>query len=427
MPNMAPTPEALAAHVLRRLTFGPTRDLVEQFAAAGPQAATAAIDWALTAEPLPIQPEKVSKDDWDPNLRGWVDNLRNANGGLHEKMTWFWHGHFATSGAKVSQQTVMHDQQRLLRQHALGNFREFLRAIMSDAAMLMYLDSAGSSVEAPNENLARESMELFALGRGNYTESDVKAGALALAGWNVDYDSAKVSFDPEAALGGEIVFLGRRGKLGVDEVVDTMCGQSSCATFITNKIYKHLVGVAATPDRLGLLADGFRSSNLEIRPLVEAIVRTDEFTSARMNRPKYPIEWFTGALHALTPFREGEDPDISPWSLEQLDQLPYQPPNVAGWPSGAKWLSASQQLTRASYAWAQSWKMEPIETGGTGGTGGTDLVAATLKRCCLHEVSAATRETLHDAALAKAGSADALSVSRRLITTALCSPEFALS
>ncbi len=419
---MAPTPQALTAHVLRRLSFGPTAELVDRFATQGPKASSSAIDWALAASPLALNPEQVGKEDWDPHLRGWVDNLRNPNGGLHEKMTWFWHGHFATSSEKVGQQTMLHRQQGLFREHALGNFKTLFASIMNDAAMLIYLDSADSTVEAPNENLARESMELFSLGRGNYSEADIKSSALALAGWQVDYESTQVTYNAENGLGGEVVFLGRRGKFDVNDIVNILCEQPSCAPFIAAKIYRYLVGVAPSNEQLGLLADGFRSSGYEIRPLVEAIVRNEEFLNARLNRPRYAIEWFIASAHAFGPFRPDEDGDIQPWTLEQLDQLPFKPPNVAGWPSGAKWLSASQQLSRASYAWSQSWKMTPIDAGS-----GTDLVAATLKRCCIHEVSAATKATLHDAALASAGAADALSVSRRLITTALCSPEFQLA
>jgi Protein of unknown function (DUF1800) len=113
---------------------------------------------------------------------------------------------------------------------------------------------------------------------------------------------------------------------------------------------------------------------------------------------------------------------VNPWVLEQLDQLPHRPPNVAGWPAGARWLTPSQQLARAAYAWGQAWKMQPIQP-----ANGTDLVTATLSRCSLFEVSDATRGALTDAALATAGAADAQSVSRRLIATALCSPEFALA
>jgi uncharacterized protein (DUF1800 family) len=419
--NPADSPQAQVAHVLRRLSFGPSPARVAEFAGAGKDAANAAIDWALNSSAQPINPAQVTKDDWDPFMRGWVDNLRSPDAALHEKMSWFWHGHFAVSSDKVGNQLILHRQQQLLREHALGNFRDMLRAVLHDAAMLLYLDASYSNVAAPNENLSRESMELFALGRGQYSEADVKAGALALAGFEVDYEPGTVRFNEEAALGGEVVFLGKRGRFRADDVVDILTAHEACAPFISRKIYRYLVGGEPSEERLAELAKVFRDANLQIRPLVEAIVWSPDFMGARMNRPRYAIEWYTAALHAMGPFREDVDQDIQPWTLEQLDQLPARPPNVAGWSPGVRWLSASQQLARAAYAWSMTWRIQPIETSGS------SLVEATLDRCSLFHVSGATRATLEQAALASAGAADALSVSRRLMTTALCTPEFALA
>jgi uncharacterized protein (DUF1800 family) len=417
----ANSPHALVAHALRRLTFGPNPELVNRFATEGPAAAASAIEWALAAPERQILPAQLGKEDWDPNLRGWVDNLRSPDSGVHEKLVWFWHSHFATSAAKVSNQVLVHGQQRLFREHGYGNYRTLLRAVLTDPAMLLYLDASYSNVAAPNENLSREMLELFTLGRGNYTEADVKAGALALAGYEADYETGAVKFNAESALGGEVTYLGRRGRLGVDDLVDILCAHSALAPHIAGKLYRYFVGGEPSAERLAELAQVFVSNQLEIRPLVEAIARSEDFISVRMNRPRFALEWFTGALAAIGPFRPEEDQDVGPWVLEQLDQLPYQPPNVAGWSLGQRWLSPSQQLTRAAYVWGISWKMQPIDQSAT------DMVAATLERCSLFDVSQSTRNTLAEAATATAGAADALSVSRRLITVALCSPEFALA
>jgi uncharacterized protein (DUF1800 family) len=419
---MAPSPHALVAHILRRTTFGPTPDQVAQFADQGDSGPQAALDWALSAAPRPTTPETAGSDDWDPMLRGWTDNIRSPEAGIHEKMTWFWHGHFTTSSLKVGNPKLLVAQQQTLRSNALGSFRDLLRAMTTDPAMLLYLDGSGSSVEAPNENFSREVMELFTLGQGTYTEADVKAGALALAGWETNYETGEVTHNDERGLGGEVMYLGRRGRLGVDEVVDTLCAQESCPPFIVSKLYSYLVGVAPTPERLATLATGFRNSGMQIQPLVNDILHGEDFLQLRLNRPRYPIEWWSAALAALGAVREGEEAAVNPWILEQLDQLPHRPPNVGGWPTGARWLSASQQLARAAYAWGEAWKSQPIQP-----ANGTDLVTATLARCSLFEVSDATRSALADAALATAGAADAQSVSRRLLVTALCSPEFALA
>ena len=163
------------------------------------------LEWALDAAPLPSDPEEgIGEDDYDALLNGWIRQLRHPEAALHERLTWFWHGHLTTSTDKASFVPALWRQQRLLRRHALGNFRDLLRDITTDAAMLVYLDGDGSVADAPNENFSRELMELFTLGRGSYGEADVRAGARALAGWSVDTEdgwkvvAAHVSVIPEA-------------------------------------------------------------------------------------------------------------------------------------------------------------------------------------------------------------------------------------
>jgi uncharacterized protein (DUF1800 family) len=417
--------EALVAHVLRRCAIAPDQGRVARFVqgVSDPKAAaTAALDWALSVAPRPILPAQQSRDGWEDSLNGWTDNLRSSDAGLHERMTWFWHGYFATGSDKIGNLNMLHTQQQLLRTHALGNFGSLLRQMVTDPAMMFYLDLPGSSVEAPNENFARELMELFTIGPGVYTEDDVKAGALALAGYDVDYETAKVSKKAERSLGGEVVFLGQRGRFGVDEIVQILLAHEACAPSVAAKVYHHLVGVLPTAERRAQLGTVLRGANYEIRPLVENILRADDFLLARLTRPKFPIEWWVGALHALTPFRASEDQRVNPWVLSSLNQMPHRPPNVAGWPISTRWMSSDQQITRASYVRSVSWRMQPIVA-----SPGSDLVTATLARCSLYEVSTRTRNVLNQAALATAGNADELTISRRLIAAALLSPEFALA
>jgi uncharacterized protein (DUF1800 family) len=415
--------EALVAHVLRRCSIAPDPERVARFVRNAPDpraAANAAIDWALSAAPRPIQPAQQRRDDWEGALNGWTDNLRSRDAGLHERMTWFWHGLFATGSDKVGNLVMLNAQQRLFRTHALGNYGALLRQMVTDPALMVYLDMAWSSVEAPNENMARELMELFTIGPGNYTEDDVKSGALALAGYELDYDNVVVTKNPKRSLGGEVVFLGQRGRFGVDEIVQILLAHPATAPHIAGKLHHHLVGVTPSAERAAALGGVFRAAGYEIKPLVEAIVRSEEFLTSRLNRPKFPIEWWAGALHALTPFRSSEDQRVNPWVLSSLGQLPHRPPNVAGWPISTKWFSSDQQISRASYVRSLSWRMTPI-------VAAPDLVTATLARCCLHEVSDRTRAILNEAALATAGNADELTISRRLIAAALLSPEFAIA
>jgi uncharacterized protein (DUF1800 family) len=419
------TAEALVAHVLRRCSIAPDPARMARFTqgASDPRgAANAAIDWALNVGPRPILPAQQPKDGWDKALGGWTDNLRSGEAGIHERMTWFWHTHFATGSDKVGNLIMLHGQQQLLRTHAMGNFATLLRAMCKDPALMLYLDLSWSTADAPNENFARELMELFTIGPGNYTEADVKAGALALAGAVVDYETGQVERKAERSLGGEVVFLGRRGRLTVDDVVDIVLAHEACAPTVAAKLYHHLVGVPPSPERASVLGNVFRGAAYEVRPLVEEIVRSEDFLGARLNRAKFPIEWWVGALHALGPFKAGQDQGVNPWVLSQMNQLPHRPPNVAGWPISNRWVGSDQQVTRAAYMRSVSWRMQPIAV-----PPGSDMVSATLARCSLYEVTDLTRRTLADAALATAGSADELTVSRRLLTAAVCSPEFAIA
>lgn len=419
------SPEALVAHVLRRLAIAPDPGRVARFVqgASSPQAAAnAAIEWALAAPARSILPAQAQPDKWDAALIGWTDNLRSPDAGLHERMTWFWHGHFATSSDKIGNQLMLHAQQQLLRTHAMGNFATLVRAIATDPAMMFYLDMAGSTIEAPNENFARELMELYTIGPGKYTEADVKAGALALAGFEVDYNTGKTTKKAERSLGGEVVFLGRRGRLGVDEVVATVLAHEATAPFVASKLHHHLVGVRPTADRAAALGAVFRSANYEIRPLVEAIVRSEDFLNARLNRPRFPIEWWVAAVNAMQPFRADQETNVNPWILNDLGQLPHRPPNAAGWPISTRWLASDQFVTRAAYARSLSWRMQPIVA-----PPGGDLVGGALARCCLYEVSGRTMNVLRESALAVAGNADELTISRRLITAVLLAPEFSLA
>ena len=295
--------QAAISHVLRRVTFGPFPGSIDRFVG---RPVGDVVDWALAAAPLVVKPNAEPPADagYEVVAEAWVENLRNPAQGLHEKLTWFWHSHFTTSVDKVGRQRLLWRQQQTLRTHALGNFRDLTRAMTTDGAMLEYLDGANSQADAPNENYAREMMELFALGRGSYTEADVRAGARALAGWKIDSERGDaVVFDAKAfGLTPFLDFLGVRGRFGVDELVDAVCNHEACAPFVAGKLYSFLVGTAPTKARRQELADVFRRNGLAIRPLVENILRGEDFESARLSRPRYPLECRTA-----TPIMRGCD------------------------------------------------------------------------------------------------------------------------
>lgn len=379
---------AAVAHLLRRTGFGPTPGEVESYAsydeALDAVLAGAADDGAEMPDP--------TGDDTEPAVVWWLRRLRRTPNPLHDKLVWFWHGHLTSSADKASAD-MMARQHNLLRRHAAGNVRDLLHAIVRDAAMLIFLDGAGSQAESPNENLAREFMELFTLGRGNYTEADVRSGAKALAGYTVDWESEAVGFDEEAAARGRLTILGVTDTFDADRFVDVVCDQPACAAFISTKLHRFLAGVDPSDARRDELAAVLRDHDFEVVPLVEAILRHDDFAANGLNRPRFPIEWFLATLHAL-----GTDVDTdSIWSLAELGQMPLYPPNVAGWPAGPQWVGAGRQLLKTSMA------LDIATSGGSTvfvdlGGSPAERAGGALHHCGVFEASATTSAALEAAA-----------------------------
>jgi uncharacterized protein (DUF1800 family) len=300
-------------------------------------------------------------------------------------------------------------QHQLLRTHAMGNFRTLMQQITVDAAMLGWLDGDASSSEAPNENYGRELMELFTLGRGNYTEADVRAAAYALSGWSVDDKKGlQVAFDPERGPQHAVTLLGKQ-VADAKGVINTVCEHDAFAPLIAGKLYTYFHGVAPDDATRRRLADGFRASGLEIRPLVTAIMRDPSFFDHRYTRPRLPVEWYAAANALL-----GGEP--APDLLEVLGQVPFNPPNVAGWPMSARWLSAGAAMARATKGWEAAGDTEVVAT--------DDPVGWVLARASLYEVTDTTRKALTRAASRVDSKRERASVLHALV---VASPEFSLA
>lgn len=391
---------------MRRLGFGPHPGQLDELA---PLGIAGALDHLLNAAPLePERPSLGTDDDYTALTRWWIEVMARPDAGLHEKLVWFWHG-LLTSSLNKGEPLMLLRQHELLRRNALGNFRTLLQEITVDAAMLVWLDGAGSTSDAPNENYAREAMELFALGHGNYTEQDIRQASFALSGWTIDWEhDLAVVFDPEIGPHETYQVLGRE-VASAAEVIDVLCDQPACATWITSKLYEFLVGEWPEDSVRDELAGPFRDGGLEIRPLVESIVRHPDFLERRLNRHRPPLEWY---LHA----RAFLDVEIDMWALHGLGQMPLQPPNVAGWPAGPRWQSAGAMYAKAQIAYDHCWDTEVVDT--------DDPVGTLLRRAGLAEVSDETRAALDDAAGRIDGRRERASVLSALI---LCSPEFSIS
>ena len=279
----------------------------------------------------------------------WLREMLATPSPLTERMTLFWHGHFATSQRKVRIGQLMYRQNVLLRREALGNFATLLHEIAKDPAMLVYLDNAGSRREAPNENFAREVMELFTLGEGHYAEQDIKEAARAFTGWSLDRDSGRYLYRRAWHDDGEKTVLGTTGRLDGDDVLDILLARPQTAEFVATKLWRELV--SPTPDRAEVRrwAAVFRESRYEVKPLLRAVLTSDAFW-AEENRGtlvKSPVDLVAGTLRA-----QGIRPmELRPavFACAALGQNLFSPPNVKGWPGGDAWIDASTILGRKQF------------------------------------------------------------------------------
>lgn len=403
--------QADIAHLLRRTAFGPFPGQVDALVPGGTAAALTSV---LNATPpaLPPPPNLTGIGAGPDPVAWWLQRMRDPAVGLHEKMVWFWHGHLVSAQSKVNHWDFMWTQNLLLRQNALGNFRTLMQAITIDAAMLRYLDGDPSEITAPNENYSREIMELFTMGFGTFTEPDVKAGAKALTGWRVA-ESGAVTFDPATANTTPVTFLGQQVTHAAD-VVNTVCNNPSMPPFITGKLYRYFHGVNPSPATSTNLVNVFTSNNLELKPVVTAILQDPLFfdVTRRLNRARVPIEWVSAAETVYGSTNYAAEGDIA----DNMGMLPYYPPNVAGWPTGNRWLSAAQALIRADVG-----TQVPVVAGIRNAA---NPVAAALAYCSMYEVTNKTQTAITNA-VSQVTSLD--EKAQMALGLAVSSPEFALS
>jgi hypothetical protein len=355
-----------AAHLYRRAAFGPGRDDLLEAERLGPQGT---LDLLLrgrphAAEVLPtlrdIGRVAAGRDDSGDLLAGWwLYCMMHGGHPLREKMTVFWHNHFATSIAKVQDPDLMFRQNCLLREHALGKFGPFLQAVSKDGAMLVWLDSNRNVKGHPNENYARELMELFSLGVGNYTETDVREAARAFTGWHAV--GGTFAFNARLHDNGPKTVLGRTGDWDGGDVVRIVLGQPAAARFLVRKLFHFLVSETAVPSNALLepLCDSFRKSGYDVAGLVRTMLASRLFYSghAFRQRIKSPVEYVLGAVQAVYRlYREGEgdyrplpNHRLVPWIAAMGQQL-FAPPNVKGWPGGRTWLNTATVLERGNFA-----------------------------------------------------------------------------
>lgn len=275
------------------------------------------------------------------NLK-FFNEMVNSENQLQEKMAFFWNGHFAT---RILNARFNQDLLNIVREKALGNFGDLLKSVSKSPAMLQFLNNQQNKKGHPNENFAREVMELFTMGRGNYTETDVKEGARAFTGWGFKNDG-EFQQRPKVHDEGNKTFLGKTGNFDGDDVLDIILSQKATSKFITRKIYKFFVNETVNEAILADLSEKFYASNYDIKKLM-----TEIFTSAwfydQKNigaKIKSPIELMAGIIRVLPTKIENAKSLITYQKL--LGQMLMYPPNVAGWPSGESWIDSSTLLLR---------------------------------------------------------------------------------
>ena len=283
-----------------------------------------------------------SRDDIKSLNLTWLDQMVNSDQQLREKMAFFWHGHFASRNLNILYQQQLLD---ILRRNALGSFATMLREVSKSAAMINFLNNNQNRKDHPNENFAREVMELFTLGRGNYTENDVKEAARAFTGWGVNL-SGEFAFRKFQHDTGNKTVLGRTGNLDGDAVLNILLEEKTTATYIAKKIYRFFVNDKPDAAKVAWLGNRFYESNYDIGQLMRDIFSSDWFYDP-INigcHIKSPVELIAG-IQRMLPMKLGNTE--APLVLQRLlGQMLFYPPNVAGWPGGENWIDSSSLMLR---------------------------------------------------------------------------------
>ena len=279
--------------------------------------------------------------------RNWLVRMVYTQRPLQEKMTLFWHGILTSGASKVGRVDRMWTQNELLRKNALGDFRVVLKAMSRDPAMLVWLDSQSNRKAAPNENFARELMELFSMGVGNYTEQDVRESARAFTGWGLNNNG--FFFDAAQHDNGLKTFLDTNGNLSGDDVVDIIVKQPATAAYISRRLFSYFAYADPTPAVLAPIEKAFIESGYSIRATVRAILTSEAFFSSKAfrSRTKSPVELVATSIRSLDMETDGAG---LAQLMTRMGQTLFDPPSVQGWPGGPLWINSATLLERVNFA-----------------------------------------------------------------------------
>ncbi|WP_214073068.1 DUF1800 domain-containing protein [Mucilaginibacter sp. dw_454] len=273
----------------------------------------------------------------------WVKQMSTTEAQLREKMTLFWHNHFACN---VGNSYYEQELNNIERANALGNFKTMLLQVSQSPAMLQFLNNQQNQKNHPNENFARELMELFTLGRGNYTEQDVKESARAFTGWAYNGKDGTYRFNNYAHDNGNKTFLDKTANFCGEDILNIITDNTQTAKFICTKLYRYLVNDVPNDEHINQMAEVFYKSSYEITPLLKFVFLSDWFYDEKNigNLVKSPVEFLVGLNRQF--YINYQNPDVLMQFQRTLGQVLFRPPNVAGWPGGRNWIDSSSLMYR---------------------------------------------------------------------------------
>ncbi len=342
------------AHLLRRATLGPTMEEVAQASELGLQAT---LDQLLSQLDRPLTKDEeaaqaignVFLKDHQSLRAGWMLRMLRSPNLMREKLTLFWHNHFATAIAKVKTPSLMADQIDTLRELSLGNFREMLLAMARDPAMQLWLDNNVNVAGHPNENFGRELMELFTLGIGHYTETDVQEVARAFTGWNLDKPGRRFVFFPDQHDAGPKTVLGKTGNLDGGDILDLLAANPDTPQFICKKLWRFFVHQNPTDADVSPMVDAYMKSGHQIAPTLKAMFLSPGFFAPQAvgTQIKNPIEYVVGVVRSLN----ADITDLKGFAdaASAMGMDLYNPPDVSGWKGGEEWISTFTLLERIRF------------------------------------------------------------------------------
>lgn len=279
----------------------------------------------------------------------WLDMMALSEHGLTERMVWFWHGHWATSIQKLNYALPMFKQNKTFRTYALGDFKSFTKAMLNDGALQFWLDGQDSTVKAPNENLGRELMELFVLGVNRYTEDDVKAISRALTGYQVTRSNGVVTITQNRRDLNPVTLLGTTAVFTGDSLSEFLVAREDCGIFIAERLWYRFI--SSSEDMPTVFSAKKAFVGRDISAAVQAMASDAVMKDPLYAMVKSPVEWFISACRALelTPSKLQSSTQLLSY-LDKLGQVPFNPPNVGGWPAGEAWLSSATAQYRLAFA-----------------------------------------------------------------------------